>query len=325
MIGVALAAAVAAQAQSLPRGQSLPQGPIDYAAEEMTMEPRDRRVLLDGKVRLSRADLLVTGDHAVADLAPEQKAQKSPLPQPGPQKRGKAKRTPEASRLGLGQGIQRFTLDGAVHVARGTRTADGAHGVLDSPAQTLLLTGTPEAPPILRDGSETLTGERVLIHLDSEDVEVTKPRLVLRRSLPEDGAKESAKKPTPVRVEAQNLTLDHEKQLAHFTSDVVVHRGDAVVRSPRMDARYDKTGQLTKLELRGGVDLRQGDRRATGKSADYDARTREVVLTGDPKLYDRGDVLQGERIDLALDSKEVRVEKAHGRLRPENHQDEVKE
>src|SRR5205823_9527308 len=102
-----------------------------------------------------------------------------------------------------------------------------------------------------------------------------------------------------------------------------VRRGDTTVKSPRMDARYDSEGQLTKLEMRGGVDLRQGDRRATGQTADYDAKARSLVLLGDPKLYDRGDVLAGDRIDLALDSKEVRVEKAKGRLRPEIHQEET--
>src|SRR5262249_61844360 len=91
---------------------------------------------------------------------------------------------------------------------------------------------------------------------------------------------------------------------------------------PRGGARDGADGQPTRLELRGGVDVRQGDRRATGQSADYDAHARTLVLVGDPKLYDRGDVLTGDRIDLALDSKEVRVERARGRLRPEVHRDE---
>ncbi|MGE5047636.1 MAG: LptA/OstA family protein, partial [Deltaproteobacteria bacterium] len=107
-----------------------------------------------------------------------------------------------------------------------------------------------------------------------------------------------------------------------FTDDVVVRRGDAVVKSPRMDARYDGDGQLTRLELRGGVDVRQGDRRATGQTADYDAEQRTLVLLGDPRLYDKGDVLAGDRIALSLDSKEVRVDKAKGRLRPEAHRAE---
>jgi lipopolysaccharide transport protein LptA len=125
-----------------------------------------------------------------------------------------------------------------------------------------------------------------------------------------------------VRVEADHLVLVKASRLARFTDSVVVRRGDAVVKSPRMDARYDGEGQLTRLELRGGVDVRQGDRRATGQTADYDARQRTLVLLGDPRLYDQGDVLAGDRIALSLDSKEVRVEKAKGRLRPEAHKSE---
>jgi lipopolysaccharide export system protein LptA len=69
--------------------------------------------------------------------------------------------------------------------------------------------------------------------------------------------------------------------------------------------------------------MKQGDRRAVAQNADYDAATRELVLTGEPRLFDRGDVLVGDKIGLALDSHEVRVERAHGRLRPEAHQDEA--
>jgi len=288
---------------------ALPAGPLDFKARDMRIEPQEHRVVLQGDVQLSRGDLNVTGQHAVAEYGLEHAtAQK-------PRRRGQSA-LPEAG-LG-GQTVQRFTVRGNVHVRRGSRTAEGEQGVVDVPAQTLVLTGTPDAPPVVRDGSELLSGERILLRLDSEDVDVIRPKLVLKRSLAEDGQA----KPTPVRVEADHLILLQGKRLARFTDDVVVRRGDAVVRSPRMEARYDADGQLTRLELRGGVDVRQGERRATGETADYDAQARTLVLLGEPKLYDQGDVLTGDRIDLGLDSKEVRVERARGRLRPEAHKGE---
>ena len=299
MIGPALLLATAA----------LPAGPLDFKARDMRIEPQAHRVILDGDVHLARGDMLVSGKHAVADYAKETK----------PAKRRRPRGQKEEPILG-GQAVERFTVEGDVQVQRGTRTAAGELGVVDMAAQTLVLTGTPQVPPVVRDGPETLSGERILLRLDSEDVDVVRPRLVLRRSLGETG--QASSPAVPVRVEADRLVLLQARRLARFTDDVVVHRGDAVVRSPRMDARYDAEGQLTRLELRGGVDVRQGDRRATGQSADYDARARTLVLQGDPRLYDRGDVLTGDRIDLALDSKEVRVERARGRLRPEAHKAE---
>ena len=286
---------------------ALPSGPLDFTAQNMRIEPKEHRVLLDGQVHLRRGDLNVTGDHAVADYVQDKRQEK----------RAARKQKEEAS-VG-GQSVERFTVDGNVHVEREARSADGEHCVIDTPAQTLVLTGTPEKPPVLRDGSETLSGERILLHLESEDVEVSRPRLVLRRSIPAD---QKAAPATPVRVEASHMVLHKDQHLARFTDDVVMRRDDTTVKSPRMDARYDNDGQLTVLQLRGGVDMRQGDRRATGQTADYDAKARMLVLQGDPRLYDRGDVLTGDRIAMALDSKEVRVEKAKGRLRPELHKDE---
>jgi len=279
---------------------TLPPGPLHFKADDMRYQPKERRIFLDGEVHLTRADLNVTGDHAVADYAEVPKAPK------------------RASSSETRLEVERFTVDGKVHAVRGTRIADGEHGVMDVPGQTLVLTGTDRVPPVLREGAETLSGERILWRLDSEDVDVVRPRLFLKRSLPS----ETQKSPTPVRVEAQHMVLHKEARLAKFTDDVVVRRGDTVVKSPKMDAHYDQDGQLTILEMRGGVDMRQGDRRATGQSADYDAKSRTLVLLGDPKLYDRGDVLAGDRIDMALDSKEVHVEKAKGKLRPDTHKDE---
>jgi lipopolysaccharide transport protein LptA len=289
---------------------SLPPGPLDFKARDMRIEPQERRVVLEGDVQLARGDLNVTGEHAVAEYAKEQSGQS---------RKPRAKTRPHGDATLGGQSVERFTVIGNVQVQRGGRFAKGEQGVVDVPAQTLVLTGTPESPPVVRDGSETLSGERILLRLDSEDLDVIRPRLVLRRSLPEEGGVKPA---TPVRVEAEHLVLLKTRRLARFSNDVVMRQGDAVVRSPRMEALYDADGQLTRLELRGGVDVRQGERRATGESADYDAKARTLVLLGDPRLYDQGDVLTGDRIDLALDSKEVRVERARGRLRPEAHRGE---
>src|SRR5205085_3718468 len=109
-------------------------------------------------------DLRITGEHAVAEYAQKAAA---------PPKQKKGKKPPAEATLG-GQEVERFTVDGNVHVQRGTRAADGEHGVVDVPAQTLVLTGKPDEPPVLRDGSETLSGERIVLRLDSEDVDVVR-------------------------------------------------------------------------------------------------------------------------------------------------------
>src|SRR5205807_1260198 len=168
-----------------------------------------RKVLLDGDVHLQRDDLTVTGEHAVAEYS--QQPRQAPKPKP---KSKSGKKAAEA-RLG-GETVDKFTVDGKVHVERGGRTADGERGILDVPAQTLVLTGTPEVPPVLRDGSEMLSGERILLRLDSEDVDVVRPRLVLKRSM----ANEAQKSIVPVKVEANSMTVHKEARLARFVDQV---------------------------------------------------------------------------------------------------------
>jgi|SRR5438067_1059883 len=296
-----LAAALALMA--LP----VPPGPLDFTAQTLRTEPKERRAFLDDAVQISRGDLVVRSDHAVAEFAAEKPARAA--------KGRKAQKAAAGSTGLLGSEVRRFTVDGHVHVQRGERTAEAEHGELDNETQVLVLTGAGKEDPVLRDGPETLTGERIQLHLDSEDVNVVRPRIVLRRSAPEtsDGSA-----PLLTRVEAAKLFLDRSEQLARFTDDVVVRRGDMTVRGPRMDARYDKSGEVTRLLLSGGVEMKQGDRRAVAQKADYDPRARELTLTGQPRLFDRGDTLAGERITVNLDSHEVRVDRAHGLLRPRN-------
>jgi lipopolysaccharide export system protein LptA len=285
---------------------TVPPGPLDFTAQTLRTEPKERRAYLQGAVQISRGDLVVLCDDAVADFAEEKPAKAKPG-------KGSKKASPMAPGL-LGSEVRHFTLDGHVRMQRGKRIAEAEHGELDNEAQTLLLTGGGgKEEPVLRDGPETLTGERILLHLDSEDVNVVRPRLVLRRSVPETPEE---KTPSPTRVEASKLFLDRSEQLARFTDEVVVRRGDMTVRGPLMDARYDKSGEVTRLLLSGGVEMRQGDRRAVAQRADYDPRAKELTLTGQPRLFDGGDTLAGERIIVNLDSHEVRVDRAHGLFRP---------
>jgi lipopolysaccharide export system protein LptA len=115
----------------------LPSGPLEFRARDMRIDPQDRRVVLDGDVQLVRGDLNVKGRHAVADYAKEQPAAKA-------RPRGKAS---QAEATVGGQTVEKFTVQGNVHVERGSRTADGEQGIVDVPGQTLVLTGTPKPRP----------------------------------------------------------------------------------------------------------------------------------------------------------------------------------
>jgi len=270
-------------------------------------------------VRIARTDLLILGEKAVADLVAPQGA---PAAQAGDQK----KAHDPVQIPGLNEQVQHFVIDGAVHVERADRRADGDHAVYDAPAQTLTLEGParksallPEgsALPVLRDEKETLSGNKILMHLDSDEIEVDKPHLVLLRSQA-PGADGNAA-PVPARVEARAMVIDQDRHVMKFRDQVVLHRADLTVTGPRMIARSGEDGEIDQLEMSGGVQLRKGERRAVGKNAVYDAKKRTVVLTGNPRLYDRGDEMTGDRIEMSLDTDEVWGDRVHARMHTDAH------
>lgn len=304
-----------------------PASPIRWEAAKMRMEQRAHHVFLDGDVRITRTDLLVLGDKAVADLADQDAVPPPAEPNPSGKKKGKARSEPVAI-PGLSATVERFTIDGAVHIEHANRTADGDHSIYDAAAQTLTLEG-PAKPsqtlpagsplPVLRDAKETLAGAKILMRLDSDEIEVEKPQLVLLRSQAPGSGGPSNAPPVPARVEARSLTVDQDRRRMRFRDQVVLHRADLTVAGPRMDARSGEDGEIDQLAMTGGVQLRQGQRRATAKNATYDAKARTVVLTGDPRLFDRGDELRGDRIEMSLDTDEVRVDRVNARMHADAH------
>ena len=68
MIGFSLLITVLVAAAALPAG------PLDFKARDMRIEPQEHRVVLQGDVQLTRGDLNVTGQHAVAEYGKEQPA-----------------------------------------------------------------------------------------------------------------------------------------------------------------------------------------------------------------------------------------------------------
>jgi len=106
----------------------VPPGPLDFTAQTLRTEPKERRAYLHGSVQISRGDFVVLCDDAVADFAQEK---------PARAKLGKGKKVQKSSMVApglLGSEVRHFTLDGHVRMQRGKRIAEADHGELDNEA-----------------------------------------------------------------------------------------------------------------------------------------------------------------------------------------------
>jgi lipopolysaccharide export system protein LptA len=133
-LGVAatLALATTAGAQSIAGFNS--NQPVNYAADRIELQDRQKRVVLSGDVVITQGDLRLT-----------------------------AGRTTVAYTDAGALSIQRIDATGGVTVTRGNERASGAAGVYDFNRRVIVLSGG----VALRRGSDTLNGGRLTIDLDS--------------------------------------------------------------------------------------------------------------------------------------------------------------
>ncbi len=71
--------------------------------------------------------------------------------------------------------IRQMVADGNVRMSQGTRWATGDHAILDEGAHTVVLTGS----PVAHDGSDQITGSRIIVHLDTGKSVVKEARAVI--------------------------------------------------------------------------------------------------------------------------------------------------
>ena len=130
--GVALAYGSLAQAQAIAGFNS--NQPVNYAADRIELQDKQKRVVLSGNVQIDQGDLHLSAGRTTVAYTDT----------------GSLK-------------IQRIDATGGVVVTRGTERAEGSAGVYDFNRRVIVLAGGVK----LRRGSDTLNGGRLTIDLNS--------------------------------------------------------------------------------------------------------------------------------------------------------------
>ncbi len=122
----------------------------------------------------------------------------------------------------------------------------------------------------------------------------------------------------PLDVDADSLDVDDNAKLATFRGDVVTRQGEVTMRSAEIRATYTgsarladtgggatagSTGesQLSRIDATGGVVVTTGDeRKVTGDTARYEAKTSHIVVSGNVELSQQGTVVRGNRLSIDI-------------------------
>lgn len=125
-----------------------------------------------------------------------------------------------------------------------------------------------------------------------------------------------SKSDIPYEIDANELTLFEDRQVAILTGDVNVRQGDSLLRTPYLkvfytnskSADYGRQSQgVRRIEARGGVYVESGIQVATGDKADYDAQTEIMIMTGNVVLIDGCNVVRGDKLHVNLRTGESKV------------------
>ena len=105
----------------------------------------------------------------------------------------------------------------------------------------------------------------------------------------------------PIVITSDNLTADNAAHTALFERSVVARTKEMTVHADKMLVYSDKdSGDVTRIDASGNVQLIKGNRIVTSRDATYFANEDKVVFTGEPKAVEDGNVITGKKMTYLI-------------------------
>jgi lipopolysaccharide transport protein LptA len=93
---------------------------------------------------------------------------------------------------------------------------------------------------------------------------------------------------------------------------VAITRDDLTITCDTLETLHDDKWGAKKMTCLENVVLKSKDGRTTSEKAEFDNESRDLVLTGNPVLYQGGSVIRGEVIKYNLNDEQFDVKKFRG-------------
>ena len=147
--------------------------------------------------------------------------------------------------------------------------------------------------------------------------------LMLACSPPGEGLAD--KGPGPVKLSCSKMEVLNKKRQVVCIGDVVLEKSSMRMTCSRLEASYDKDGNIDRAVCKGDVrflmppphdsgDSVSDRREAGGDRAVYISSPEKVIITGSPWIRQGENLLKGERMVYYPAEDRVVVEKAKGSL-----------
>ena len=110
----------------------------------------------------------------------------------------------------------------------------------------------------------------------------------------------------PINIEADHMTSLEEENNVLFAGNVDASQADVRIRSDKLTVYYTnaeggKKQEVKRLRCEGNVEITKGEWLGTGKTMNYLAKDRKVILSGDAKAWQGTNLITGNTIIYYLD------------------------
>lgn len=108
----------------------------------------------------------------------------------------------------------------------------------------------------------------------------------------------------PVNFAADRIELQDRQDRVVLSGNVDITQGGLQLKAARTTVEYTNAGSLTvqRITATGGVNVTRGTESARGNVGIYDFNNRVITLVGNVALRRGGDILNGQRLTMDLDT-----------------------
>ncbi|MDY6854400.1 MAG: lipopolysaccharide transport periplasmic protein LptA [Thermodesulfobacteriota bacterium] len=116
-----------------------------------------------------------------------------------------------------------------------------------------------------------------------------------------DGKFELKGEGQPITINSDRLEGDNKRNTVTFSGNVIAKRGNVSIYSDSISIVYDEINRdVREVIAKGNVRVTMKDREATGHKAIFLNSEEKIILTGNPKVKEGDNIINGGRIILFL-------------------------
>jgi lipopolysaccharide export system protein LptA len=113
----------------------------------------------------------------------------------------------------------------------------------------------------------------------------------------------------PLKIESNSLKYFSDKKYSVFEGNVKGEYGKNTIYTDKIYVYLDNDDKVDKIICDGNVKMISDNLTATSNRAEYDVNTEMIYLTGNVKVWQKDNYLEGEQITVYNKTKSIEVNK----------------